>query len=147
VIDETSTWQWTQKQNTQPMIVLEEDNVASKVGSIDQDIHVRRSSRTVQKQSRLNDYELLHDTDVTPEGDLAYSTLILMNFDEAATYANGWEAMEEEITSIKKNHTLDLVDPPCGKKPIALKWVYKVKVNPKGEIVRYKARLVMKGIL
>jgi len=40
-----------------------------------------------------------------------------------------------------------LVDPPYGKKQIALKWIYKVKVNPKEEIVRYKARLVVKGFL
>jgi len=40
-----------------------------------------------------------------------------------------------------------LVDPPKHKKPIALKWVYKVKVNPKGEVVKYKARLVAKGFL
>ena len=33
------------------------------------------------------------------------------------------------------------------KKPIAVKWVYKVKKNPKGEICKYKARLVAKGFL
>ena len=39
------------------------------------------------------------------------------------------------------------MDPPSNKKPIALKWVYKVKVNPKGEVVKHKARLVAKGFL
>jgi len=33
------------------------------------------------------------------------------------------------------------------KKPIALKWVYKVKVNPNGEMIKHKARLVAKGFL
>jgi len=38
---------------------------------------------------------------------------------------------------------LELVEPPKDKKHITLKWVYKVKVNPKGEVVRHKARLVV----
>jgi len=74
------------------VIVLEEDSVASKVGSVDQDIHVRRSFSTIQKPSCLNDYELLHDVDVTPEGNLVHIALIAeseaINFDEAATDAN-----------------------------------------------------------
>ncbi|RDY04995.1 hypothetical protein CR513_11210, partial [Mucuna pruriens] len=40
--------------------------------------------------------------------------------------------------------TWELVDPPPNKKPIALKWVYKVKFNPKGEVVKHKAKLVAK---
>ncbi|RDX83882.1 hypothetical protein CR513_35158, partial [Mucuna pruriens] len=41
----------------------------------------------------------------------------------------------------------ELVDPSSNKKPIALKWVYKVKVNPRGEVVKNKAILVAKGFL
>ncbi|RDX84702.1 hypothetical protein CR513_34214, partial [Mucuna pruriens] len=47
---------------------------------------------------------------------------------------------------IEKNQTWELVDPPSNKKPITLKYVYKVKVNPKGEVVKHKAKLVAKGI-
>jgi len=47
--------------------------------------------------------------------------------------------MKEEIASIERNQTWDLVELPSGKKPIDLKWVYKVKMNPKGEIMRYIA--------
>ncbi|RDX63930.1 hypothetical protein CR513_57574, partial [Mucuna pruriens] len=42
--------------------------------------------------------------------------------------------MKKEINSIEKNQTWELMDPPSNKKPIALKWTYKVKVNPKGEV-------------
>jgi len=55
------------------------------------------------------------------------------------------ESYEEGLNSIEKNQTWELVDPPSNKNPIALKWVYKVKVNPKGEVVKHKARLVAKG--
>jgi hypothetical protein len=38
-----------------------------------------------------------------------------------------------------------LVDLPAGTKPIGLKWVYKVKRDEQGVIVKYKAHLVAKG--
>ena len=53
--------------------------------------------------------------------------------------------MNEEIRSIKKNDTWNLVALPSGHQPIGVKWVYKIKKNAKGEIKRYKARLVAKG--
>ena len=40
-----------------------------------------------------------------------------------------------------------LVELPQGKKAIDVKWVYKLKMNPKGEVTRHKARLVAKGFL
>ena len=53
--------------------------------------------------------------------------------------------MEEEITSIEKNDTWKLVKAPKSCKPIGVKWVYKLKKNPLGEIVKHKTRLVVKG--
>ena len=53
--------------------------------------------------------------------------------------------MEEELDSIKKNKTWEMVTPPPGCRPIGLKWVYKIKRNSCGDIVRYKAKLVAKG--
>jgi len=38
--------------------------------------------------------------------------------------------MKEELSSIKKNNTWDLVNLQKGKRPIAVKWVFKVKKNP-----------------
>ena len=53
--------------------------------------------------------------------------------------------MDEEIKEIKKNDTWELAILPIGKKTIGVKWVYKLKKNAKGEVERYKARLVVKG--
>ncbi|MCI36101.1 reverse transcriptase, partial [Trifolium medium] len=47
--------------------------------------------------------------------------------------------------SIEKNDTWKLVPLPDKKKPITVKWVYKVKHLPDGSIAKYKARLVAKG--
>jgi hypothetical protein len=55
------------------------------------------------------------------------------------------EAMDKEMQSIIKNETWELVKLPTGKRPIGLKWVYKLKRNSQGEVVKHKARLVAKG--
>ena len=52
--------------------------------------------------------------------------------------------MGEEIVSIEINGTWDLVDLLKDKKSTGVKWVYKTKLNEKGEIHRYNARLVEK---
>lgn len=55
------------------------------------------------------------------------------------------DACEEEIKSIIKNKTWDLVDLPPGSKPIGLKWIFKIKKNADGSIQKYNSRLVAKG--
>nr|GEY63172.1 hypothetical protein [Tanacetum cinerariifolium] len=50
-----------------------------------------------------------------------------------------------ELDAIEKNQTWSLVDLPIGRKPIGLKWVYKLKQDPSGNILKHKARLVAKG--
>jgi len=51
------------------------------------------------------------------------------------------------MAAVEENRTWELVDPPIGCQPIGLKWVYKVKRNERGEVVRHKARLVAKGFV
>ncbi|KAG8500695.1 hypothetical protein CXB51_002843 [Gossypium anomalum] len=55
-------------------------------------------------------------------------------------------AMQEEMESLHKNRTWDLVKLPKGKKAVHCKWVFKKKEGTPGvEEPRYKARLVTKG--
>ena len=55
-------------------------------------------------------------------------------------------AMEEEMESLYKNKTWEVVPLPEGKTAIGCKWVYKRKADS-SELggTRYKARLVAKG--
>ena len=53
--------------------------------------------------------------------------------------------MDEEMTSLDKNESWDLVDFPTGRNPIGSKWVFKKKLNARGKVKKYKARLVAKG--
>lgn len=77
--------------------------------------------------------------------------LLYAGVDEPATYREAandeaWKsAMKAEIESIEKNKTWILTELREGIKAIQLKWVYKLKKDTDGNIVKYKARLVAKG--
>lgn len=77
--------------------------------------------------------------------------LFLMGVDEPtyyrqATKSSEWkQAMSKEMESIEKNNTWHLTELPKGHKAIGLKWIYKLKRNADGKIVKHKARLVAKG--
>ncbi|KAJ0599630.1 putative RNA-directed DNA polymerase [Helianthus annuus] len=68
-----------------------------------------------------------------------------ISYEEASKDSRWIEAMDKEIESINKNQTWVLVDPPKHQKPIGVKWIYKTKYDEKGNVDKYKARLVVKG--
>ena len=55
--------------------------------------------------------------------------------------------MNEEIEQIEKNKTWTLVPRPKDKNVIGTKWVFRNKLNEKGEVSRNKERLVYKDML
>jgi len=68
-----------------------------------------------------------------------------LSFNEVVTEEKQIDAMDEEIHAIEKNDTWKLTNLLENKKAIGVKWVYKTKKNAKGEVQRYKARLMAKG--
>ena len=104
---------------------------------------LRRSTRQSFKRKYLDDHVLLAEE----EGE---RLLLCLNhepfdFNEAKESKEWIQACEEEIHSITKNDTWNLMELPLGVKPIGLKWVFKIKRNSDGSINKYKARLVAKG--
>uniref|UniRef100_A0ACD5UNA0 Uncharacterized protein n=2 Tax=Avena sativa TaxID=4498 RepID=A0ACD5UNA0_AVESA len=77
--------------------------------------------------------------------------LLLTPSGEPATLAEAegdvaWrQAMCDELASIEENWSWTLTDLPPGKRPIGVKWVYKLKRDAAGNILKHKARLVAKG--
>ena len=53
--------------------------------------------------------------------------------------------MDDEIATIEKNNTWELVDQHEKKEVNGLKWVYKTKYKEDGSIQKHKAWLVAKG--
>eukprot|EP00253_Pinus_taeda_P026206 PITA_26206 len=67
------------------------------------------------------------------------------NYQEASQFKEWRVAMNEEMESILRNDTWDLVELPKNKIPIGCKWMFKQKMNADGSIDKLKVRLVAKG--
>jgi hypothetical protein len=83
--------------------------------------------------------------------ELDYGELMLAVGEEPATFAEAeqhapWRgAMLEEMAAIERNKTWRLTNLPPGHRPIGLTWVYKLKKDAQGNVIKHKARLVAKG--
>ena len=104
---------------------------------------LRRSSRTSNLPAYLEDYVLMAEAEC--ERLLSIINDEPWDFTEAKRLKVWVDACEDEISSIEKNKTWELVDLPMGVRPIGLKWIFKIKRNADGTITKYKARLVAKG--
>jgi hypothetical protein len=53
--------------------------------------------------------------------------------------------MELEISELERQNTWNITDLPNNRTALKGKWVYKIKTNLEGHIIKYKARWVVKG--
>ncbi|GJT96711.1 retrovirus-related pol polyprotein from transposon TNT 1-94 [Tanacetum coccineum] len=67
------------------------------------------------------------------------------NFKMVVTEDSWFEAMQNEIHEFDRLEVWVLVPKPKGVMIIALKWIYKVKLDEYGDVLKNKARLVAKG--
>jgi hypothetical protein len=102
----------------------------------------RRSQRT-RRSAILDDYEVYDTEEFQMEGDPT-------SFEEAmrSAHSEKWlKAMQDEMKSMSSNKVWDLETISKGAKTVGCKWVYKTKHDPKENIERFKARLVVKDFL
>ena len=53
--------------------------------------------------------------------------------------------MQDEMESLQKNHTYEIVNLPQGKNALKNKWVFKMKKDGSRKVVKHKTRLIVKG--
>ena len=57
-----------------------------------------------------------------------------------------WEhGIHEELATLEKAGTWELIEPPAGANIVGSKWVFHAKKDAAGNVVRHKAHLVMQG--
>jgi hypothetical protein len=69
---------------------------------------------------------------------------------ESANAYEWSEGMDDEIKQLDKNNTWDIVpieEMPEGHRALSGKWVFKIKRGARNEVVRFKARWVVKGFM
>jgi hypothetical protein len=69
------------------------------------------------------------------------------SFVEAERHAAWRAAMQLKMDAVEKNHTWELAELPRGHSMITLKWVFKLKRDEAGAIVKHKARLVARSFM
>ncbi|KAH9657209.1 hypothetical protein KPL70_022963 [Citrus sinensis] len=121
-------------------------------------------NETATDQWRCEDYQLVRDREkrmIRPPRRYAYANLIAFALtaaheiatNEPRTYseainsdkAEEWiNAMDEEMMSLKKNHTWNLIERPANKRVVGGKWIYRIKEGiPNVEPQRYKAKILL----
>ncbi|GJQ92965.1 retrovirus-related pol polyprotein from transposon TNT 1-94 [Tanacetum coccineum] len=76
---------------------------------------------------------------------LVLSNVEQKNFKSAFTEDCWFQAMQDEIHEFDRLDVWELVPPPDCAMIIALKWIYKVKHDEYGDVLKNKARLIAKG--
>ena len=74
------------------------------------------------------------------------SNSVPKNVQEALSDPRGKEAINEEMKTLCKSETWDIIDlPKEKKKSVGCKWVFTIKYKVDASIERHKPRLVAKG--
>lgn len=123
----------------------EEDDSGGASGGPIED-NVRRSGRNVVPPSWHSDYDMNCSAfALSAEEFLDNIPTDVNELKKRSDWPSWKSAIREELESLRKNNTWQLVELPAGKKVIDCKWVFKLKRNSEGEVERYKARLVARG--
>ncbi|GJR72450.1 retrovirus-related pol polyprotein from transposon TNT 1-94 [Tanacetum coccineum] len=87
----------------------------------------------------------LHEQALFSYYDAFLTSVELKNYKDALTQACCIEAMQEELNEFESLEVWELVPRPDKVMVITLKWIYKVKLDELGGILKNKARLVARG--
>jgi len=133
--------------------------------SLDSVVPIRRSARSSNPPTYLSDY---HCYNVTHNSKIPYPIQNFVNYSKLSTpythylcqisenyepqtykqairFPHWQKAIDDELAAMDVNNTWSITHLPPGKKSISCKWLFKLKLNSDGTIVKHKARLVARG--
>ena len=115
----------------EPVAILNEETVDSQISSL------RRSSLLNQNTN----YEFSAEV----EEILKYYAELSQNTNEALKNENWRDAMQQEYSSLTKNHVWELIPLPENVKTIECKWHFANNYDIDSNVTKHKARFVAKG--
>ena len=160
VFEQGEKWTWsTQGQNSHSLTFLPNflSDHAQEIDQSDEEEEVTTPNTEMTTSSSTSKH--IHPPRYSSLTDL-YSETIPITQDEEfyllsseeplsyskASHAEVWRcAMREEMLAIDRKNTWELEIPPPNCRPIGLKWIFKLKKNPQGEVIKHKALLLVKG--
>nr|GEZ09403.1 putative RNA-directed DNA polymerase [Tanacetum cinerariifolium] len=107
-----------------------------------------RPQRTRRPPVYLTDYFAGDDHELDSDDEIMFTDLVHHDpiyYDDVVQDEKWRRATDLEIKAIEQNQTWKLVDLPANTKCIGVKWVFKTKLNERGEVEKYKAKLVARG--
>ncbi|CAL9028826.1 unnamed protein product [Prunus brigantina] len=164
IFDEDTMWNWSENRSVQQQIPVYDDSDNEEVAApetqaqqppqpevqsseqFEEERYNLRDENSRKRPAWMMDYDVSYSSS---DDENAHFALLVdsdpITYTEAVKEEKWREAMDNEIMSIEKNQTWELTDLPKGKKTIGVKWVFRTKLNEKGEVDKHKARLVAKG--
>lgn len=104
-----------------------------------------RTRREIRKPGYLNDYDCeSHMAFLTGLPEIPRNYSDVQGSEDEAKWRS---AIADEINSLEKNQTWEIVKPVRGIKVISSRWIFKKKPDAVGNSTRFKARLVAKGYM
>jgi hypothetical protein len=160
---ENEAWDWNKKEkSSNPTIstIIKEEEQVEQVqidNEVQDEVHVEenQATRTLRRQrfvsTRLARHGITPDNQVDEEGEFVHFALLAdsepINYEIAMNEEVWKNAMIEELNAINRNNTWELTKLPASKKAIDVKWIFKLKLKPNGEVAKHKARLVARGFM
>lgn len=164
IFDEDTMWNWSENRSVQQQIPVDDDSDKEDVAApetqaqqppqsevqssqqSEEEGYNLRDENSRKRPAWMMDYDVSYSSSVDENANFAlFVDSDPITYTEAVKEEKWREAMNNEIKSIEKNQTWELTDLPKGKKTIGVKWVFRTKLNEKGEVDKHKARLVAKG--
>lgn len=174
IFEEESKWDWSNKEIVKGQDMATESEIREEEGPMEEETSSSEDEETRERRQTHQNFpnassnssgedssppnrktrsisELLL---TAPYADIEYSAIVEgcfasseepSVFKEAVQYSEWREAMKEEIHMIEKNKTWSLVQRPTDKNVVSVKWIYRLKTDANGNVVRHKARLVARG--
>lgn len=152
--DQEDLWNEVQGQNegaTLDNIQEIEEDAADEIMEIGQEDMVQNETNNVEPEARRSSRSTKGIPPKRYRADKVVREVTAeepQNFKEAvkSPKCEEWKsAMLDELKSLNDNKTWELVELPRGVAPVGNKWVYKIKKDPQGNVIKYKARLVAQG--